>query len=88
MNATNINKIVVEAVQSGRKGYVREAVNRLLGEGIESGTTVAVVDDPISGMTGAKGKVKTTAESNPGFVEVELENGTTVQMQSSLLVPV
>ena len=35
MNATNINKIVVEAVQSGRKGYVREAVNRLLSEGFD-----------------------------------------------------
>lgn len=88
MNATNINKIVVEAVQSGRKGYVREAVNRLLGEGIESGTTVAVIDDPISGYSGARAKVRKVSDANPGFVECELDNGTTVQMQSSLLVPV
>lgn len=84
----DIKTIIAESVNSGNRNYVRNAVNQILGEGIEAGTTVAVVDDPISGFTGAKGKVKSTSEANAGFVSVELENGTTVQMQSSLLVPV
>jgi len=81
-------KIVTEAIARGGKGFVREAVNALLGEGIESGQTVAVVDDPISGYSGAKGTVRKISDSNPGFAEVELESGTKVQMQTSLLVPV
>ena len=84
----DIKTIIAESVNSGNRNYVQTAVNQILGEGIEAGTTVAVVDDPISGFTGAKGKVKTTSEANPGFVDVELENGTTVKMQSSLLIPV
>jgi len=84
----DLNRIISESLNSGRRNYVQDATNRILGEDIQSGQTVAVVDDPISGMTGAKGKVKAIADSNPGFVDVELENGTTVKMQSSLLVPV
>jgi len=84
----NIKKIIAESVEAGGKDYVRSAVNQILGEDITSGQTVAVVDDPISGMTGAKGKVKAISDSNPGFCDVELENGTTVKMQTSLLVPV
>jgi hypothetical protein len=84
----NLKHIISESVTSGRKTFVAEAVNKILGEDIKTGQTVAVVDDPISGYTGAKGKVKSESEANPGFVEVELENGTKVQMQSSLLVPV
>lgn len=84
----NLKQIISESVTSSKKGFVTEAVNRILGEDIKTGQTVAVVDDPISGYTGAKGKVKSESEANPGFVEVELENGTKVQMQSSLLVPV
>lgn len=84
----DIKKIIAESVASKGKNYVREAVHQILGEDISSGQTVAVVDDPISGMTGAKGKVKSISDSNPGFASVELENGTQVQMQTSLLVPV
>jgi len=84
----NIKSIINESVTSGDKGFVTTAVNQILGEDIKPGQTVAVVDDPISGFTGAKGKVKAESEANPGFVDVELENGTTVKMQSSLLVPV
>lgn len=84
----NIKTIINESVNSGSKTFVTEAVNQILGEDIKTGQTVAVVDDPISGYTGAKGKVKAESEANPGFVDVELENGTTVKMQSSLLVPV
>jgi len=84
----DIKKIIAESVENGGKNYVRSAVNQILGEDITSGQTVAVVDDPISGFTGAKGKVKSISDSNPGFAEIALENGTTVLMQTSLLVPV
>ena len=84
----DIKKIISESVENGGKNYVREAVHQILGEDISAGQTVAVVDDPISGMTGAKGKVKGISDSNPGFADVELENGTQVKMQTSLLVPV
>jgi len=85
---SDIKKIITEAVGSKSKNYVRQAVNQLLGEDVQAGNTVAVVDDPISGYSGAKGKVKSISDSNPGFAEVELEGGTKVQMQTSLLVPV
>jgi hypothetical protein len=84
----NIKQVISESVASSKKGFVAEAVNQILGEDIKTGQTVAVIDDPINGYSGAKGKVKAESEANPGFVDVELENGTVVKMQSSLLVPV
>lgn len=84
----DINKVIAESVRSNSKHYVREAVNQLLGEDITSGQTVAVVDDPISGINGIKGKVKKISDSNPGFAEVESDNGTVYNMQTSLLVPI
>lgn len=84
----DIKKIITESVQNGGKDYVRSAVHQILGEDISAGQTVAVVDDPISGFSGAKGKIKSISDANPGFASVEMENGTTVQMQTSLLVPV
>lgn len=85
----DIKKIIAESVTAGKgKNYVKTAVHQILGEDIQSGQTVAVVDDPISGFTGAKGKVKSISDSNPGFAKIELENGTQVDMQTSLLVPV
>lgn len=84
----DIRTIVTEALATGGKGAVRVAVNRLLGEDVKTGQTVAVVDDPISGFTGAKGRVASISDTNSGFAEVELANGTRIQMQTSLLVPV
>lgn len=84
----DLKRVITETVERGGKNYVRDAVNTILSEDISTGQTVAVVDDPISGYSGAKGKVRSISDSNPGFVEVELENGTKVQMQTSLLVPV
>jgi len=84
----DIKQIVAESVQSGNKNYIREAVNMLLGGDVKSGDTVAVVDDPIYGYSGAKGKVKGESRDGSGFVDVELENGTTMAMQTSLLVNV
>lgn len=84
----DIKCVITETVGRGGKNFVRDAVNAILSEDISAGQTVAVVDDPISGHTGAKGKVRSISDSNPGFAEVELENGVKVQMQTSLLVPV
>ena len=84
----DIKKIITESVTNGGKNYVRTAVHQILGEDIASGQTVAVVDDPISGMTGARAKVRKISDSNPGFAECELESGVKIMMQTSLLVPV
>jgi hypothetical protein len=84
----DIKTVVTESIQSGSKNYVAEAVNNLLGGDVASGKTVAVIDDPIYGFSGAKGKVKGESRQGSGFVDVELENGTTMPMQTSLLVPV
>lgn len=84
----DIKPIVESVVNAGGKSFVQEAVNQILGEDIKAGQTVAVVDDPIYGYSGAKGKVKGESRQGSGFVDVELENGTTMPMQSSLLVPV
>lgn len=86
----DIKKIVETfVVPAGIKSnYVQAAVNHILGEDISAGQTVAVIDDPITGMSGAKGKVKGESRQGSGFVDVELENGVTMPMQASLLVPV
>jgi len=84
----DIKQIITESVANGGKNFVRTAVHQILGEDIQSGMSVAVVDDPISGMTGARGKVKSISDANAGFANVELENGTQYKMQTSLLVPV
>ncbi len=78
---------IVEGLNS-KKLSVSEAANMILGEDITAGMTVAVVDDPIQGFSGAKGKVKGESSKGSGFVDVALENGTVMPMQSSLLVPV
>lgn len=72
---------------SEKRLNTRQAVNVILSEGLEVGQSVAVVDDVVSGWSGAKGKVKAISDSNPGFADVALENGTVVPMQASLLVP-
>ena len=84
----DIKQVVAESVQSGRKNYIAEAVNMLLGGDVKAGDTVAVIDDPIYGFSGAKGKVRGESRNGSGFVDVELENGTTMPMQTSLLVNV
>jgi hypothetical protein len=84
----DIKRIISEATTSSSRNYVQEAVNEMLGSDVKVGQTVAVVDDPIMGMSGLKGKVKKISDSNPGFAEVESQNGTLYQMQMSLLVPV
>lgn len=84
----DIKKIIETTVNSGGRNYVTEAVSQILGEDITVGTKCAVVDDPISGMTGARVTVKKISNANPGFAECATEDGTQFQMQTSLLVPV
>lgn len=84
----DIKTIIAESLTGQKPNYVQEAVNQILGEDITAGTTVAVIDDPIYGMSGAKGKVKGDSDKGGGFCDVELENGTKMPMQKSLLVPV
>lgn len=83
-----LNQIIAESTQSGRKNFVQESVNKILGEDVSVGQTVAVVDDPIHGFSGAKGKVRSISDANPGFAKITLENGSEIDMQTSLLVPV
>lgn len=84
----DIKQIIAEAVAPGKRNFVKEAVHQLLGEDISTGQKVAVVDDPISGLTGSRATVKKISDSNPGFAECELENGKSFFMQTSLLIPV
>ena len=84
----DIKQIIAECLKKDSQTCVSEAVHELLGESLTVGQTVAVMDDPIYGFTGAKGRVKSISETNSGFVEVELENGTILRLLSSLLVPV
>ena len=85
----DITKIITESVTNGDKNYVQRAVSQILGEDISVGQTVACVEDPIQGMgSGTKGKVKSINSSNSGFATVAMENGTELQLQTSLLVPI
>jgi hypothetical protein len=84
----DIKKIIETTVNSGGRNYVTEAVSQILGEDITVGQEVAVIDDVISGMTGAKGRVKSISDANPGFATVSLASGAEFPMQTSLLVPI
>lgn len=80
------NQIIQEAVASGSRNYVQDAVNRLLGEDIQSGDEVAVIDDPSYPYQGVKGRVKGPSAKGSGFVDVAMPDGVTVPLQSSLLI--
>lgn len=84
----NIKAIITETLEKPDKNYVQTAVNRILGEDVSVGDSVAVIDDPIYGLSGSKGKVRSISSTNPGFATVALENGTSVNMQTSLLIPI
>ena len=90
MNEKVINQIVETAIKNPTDKAVSEAVNKLLGETVKVGDSVAVVDDESSTVSGhiGKGKVKSLGGNDlSGFAEVELPNGTTVHCQTSLLIP-
>lgn len=66
---------------------VTAAVNVILEGDLGAGTKVAVIDDPTFSYAGAKGVSKGPSAKGSGFVDVEFANGTTVPLQSSLLLP-
>jgi hypothetical protein len=85
-----INQVIEAAIQKPRAQAVHEAVNKLLGENVKAGDTVAVIDDEsatVSGFIG-KGKVKGFENKDSAYAEVELPNGTVVRCQRSLHIPV
>ena len=84
----DIKQTITESIQDGGRNFVQVAASRILSEDISTGQTVAVIDDPITGYSGAKAKVRKISDANPGFAECEMENGVTLQLQTSLLVPV
>ena len=56
---------------------------------IRAGMTVVVIGDAGGyAVPGSKGKVKGLSNKGSGFVDLELENGTTVPAISSMLWPV
>jgi hypothetical protein len=89
MNEKVINQVVESAIQKPTQEAVKEAVNKLLGEAVKVGQTVAVVDDEsatVSGFVG-KGRVKSLGGNDlSGYADVELPNGSVVKCQTSLLV--
>ena len=85
----NVEAIIESALRSTSKTAVQEAVNRLLGEDVNTGDTVAIIDDATSCGMVTVGKVRgTISNKGSGFVDVELTNGTVIPTQSSLLIPI
>lgn len=66
---------------------IQEAANGLLIDtGLKAGRMVAVLEDPVYGYNGCKGKiVKNPSAKGGGFADVEMENGNVVPLQSTLL---
>jgi hypothetical protein len=81
-----VDTIIQEALTSPARDAVQGAVNQLLGEDISSGDTVAIIDDPTYPYQGVEGKCKGPSAKGSGFVDVEMPDGVTVPMQSSLLL--
>jgi hypothetical protein len=84
----SVENIIQEALTSPAReaDAVQGAVNQLLGEDIGSGDTVAIIDDPTYPYQGVEGKCKGPSAKGSGFVDVEMPDGVTVPMQSSLLL--
>jgi hypothetical protein len=65
---------------------IEEAVGNLLGDaGVKVGAKVAVISDPTFPFDGQKGVIRKMNEDS-GTADVEFPNGTTVTLQSSLLI--
>ena len=85
----NINDSIEKVSKGLGRMTVQEAVEEILGDFVSVGDTVALVDEDTinGGYAGAKGKIK-KCDKNSAWADVELENGTVVQCQRSLLIPV
>ena len=86
----SIDKIVTECLNSGDRNYVATAVNRIISEDspVSAGDVVAVSGDPTFPYDGQKGRVKGISAKGAGYVDVQFENGQSVPLQSSLLIPI
>lgn len=88
MKDSDLNQKIEETINqlSDGKISVEEAVGNLLGDaGLKVGAKVAVLDDPTYPYAGQRGVIR---KVNEGFADVEFANGTTVNLQISLLVGV
>jgi len=84
----NAQQIIEETV-GAKKGdaAIQEAVNRLLGEDITSGSTVVSIhDDAAFPYQGVKGIAKGPSTKGSGFTDVQFPDGTVVPLQTSLLL--
>jgi len=84
-----IEQTIQEAVAQAdvrKPASIKEAANRILSEDVNSGDTVAIIDDPTYAQPGVKAKVVGPSAKGSGFVDVELPNGTKLPVQSSLLI--
>ena len=78
---------VLSKVDLRKPQTIAEAANQLLSEDtvLKVGDTATVVADPTYPYTGQKVKVKSF---NNGFASCTTENGTSVDLMASLLIPV
>lgn len=86
----DVQKTITEAMKKVYAGgKIEEAVSEILADaGIKPGASVAILHDPIYGMEGIKGKVRGPSNKGLGYVDIELENGTTMPMMANLLAVV
>jgi hypothetical protein len=85
----DVQKSITEALQKvNAGGKIEEAVSEILSDaGIKPGATVAILHDPINGMEGIRGKIKSLSEDG-GYADVDLGNGTIVKVMTNLLAVV
>jgi hypothetical protein len=79
----------VKIINAGGPDYISEASSALLNFDPKSGSKVVTIADTILGIEGNYGTVVGPSKNKgSGFVDVKLNNGAVVPMQSNLLVPV
>jgi hypothetical protein len=87
----NIETKIAEAIKGvdlKNDASIQKAANKILSEDIKAGQEVAIIDDPTWSCPGTRARVKGPSGKDDGWMNVELENGTILAVQSSLLIPV
>jgi len=87
----NIDTTIQEAVAQAdmrKPETIKAAANAILSEDVNSGDTVAIIDDPTYAFPGQKARVIGDSAKGSGWVDVELANGLKIPVQSSLLLKV
>jgi len=86
---SQINATLEKVYASKDESAIQEAANELLLDtGIKPGAKVAVIEDDVYGYDGCTGTVKGPTAGKTGFVDVQMANGTTVPLISTLLVSI